>query len=55
MEEKIVLKNKKVYVKAYLNYNLGDDLFVKILLDRYINSNNTYITYNKIKYNIFNK
>jgi colanic acid/amylovoran biosynthesis protein len=27
--------NKKILVKGYYNYNFGDDLFVKILLDRF--------------------
>lgn len=26
---------KKVYIKAYLNHNLGDDLFIEILVNRY--------------------
>lgn len=28
-----------IYLKAYLNHNLGDDLFIKILLDRYKEQN----------------
>lgn len=56
MEEmKLLKKSKRIYVKAYLNYNLGDDLFVKILLDRYYKDENTYIIYTRKKYNTFNK
>lgn len=31
----MVKKKNRVYLKAYYNMNLGDDLFLKILLDRY--------------------
>lgn len=41
---------KKVLLRAYLNYNLGDDIFVKLLLERY--KNNFYI-YSKNKYDSF--
>lgn len=30
---------KEILVKAYLNFNLGDDLFIKILTERYPNIN----------------
>lgn len=35
---------KKVYINAYLSKNLGDDLFVKVLVERYRNSFYTYST-----------
>lgn len=35
---------KKILVKAYLNYNLGDDLFISILLERYPNIKFNLIT-----------
>lgn len=40
---------KKFLVKAYLNFNLGDDLFIKILTERYPNIN-FYIESNDKKY-----
>lgn len=40
---------KKILVKAYLNFNLGDDLFIKILTERYPNIN-FYIESNDKKY-----
>ncbi len=30
---------KKIYIKAYTYFNLGDDLFIKMLVDRYPNTN----------------
>lgn len=46
---------KKVYIDAYLFKNLGDDLFVKILTERY--EDVTFYTSTRISYNksIFNK
>lgn len=41
----------KIYLKAYLNKNLGDDLFVKILLNRY--KNHTFYIRAKSKYSKF--
>ena len=29
------MKDKKIYIKAYLNHNLGDDLFIDVLVKRY--------------------
>ena len=29
------MTGKKIYIKAYLNHNLGDDLFVDVLAKRY--------------------
>ncbi len=29
------MKQKKVMIYAYCNFNLGDDLFIKILCERY--------------------
>lgn len=45
---------RKIFVSAYLNKNLGDDLFLKILSERY---NNNFILYcdPKKKYNNFLK
>lgn len=47
------MKKRKIYINAYLYKNLGDDLFVKILTDRY---NENFIGYSLVKYkkNIFN-
>lgn len=39
---------KNILVKAYLNQNLGDDLFVYILAERYKNKRFYLINYNKI-------
>ena len=39
---------RKIYLKAYLNKNLGDDLFIKIFSERYKDSN--FITMSKEKY-----
>lgn len=41
---------KKVLLKAYFNNNLGDDLFVKVILDRY--KNNFYV-YSSKSYSVF--
>ena len=50
---------KKIYLKMYLKKNLGDDLFLKIILERYpstqffVNSNKTYaniVNFNNVKY-----
>lgn len=41
------MKNRKIYVNAYLYKNLGDDLFIKILTDRY---NENFIGYSLVKY-----
>ena len=48
-----MLKNKhknkrKIYIKSYLNRNLGDDLFLEILSKRYKTSN--FIAMSAIKY-----
>ena len=40
----------KIYMKAYLSHNLGDDLFVKTLVDRYKN-HKFYAISNGFKYN----
>lgn len=39
---------KKIYLKAYTNFNLGDDLFLKIISDRYKNEF-VMFSYNKYK------
>lgn len=39
---------KNILVKAYLNQNLGDDLFIYILAERYKNERFYLINYNKI-------
>lgn len=38
------MNNYKVYLKCYLKKNLGDDLFLKIFIDRYSNMINTFST-----------
>lgn len=57
----------QIYVNAYLEKNLGDDLFLKILVDRYKNhkfyaisntyssKNNLQIYKNTLKMKILNK
>ena len=40
---------KKVFIMAYLRKNLGDDLFVKMLLEKYENID-FYIKYDKHEY-----
>lgn len=40
-------KNKNVYVYAYTKMNLGDDLFIKMLCDRYPNVNFKITSYKK--------
>ena len=44
----------QIYVNAYLEKNLGDDLFLKILVDRYKNHkfyaiSNTYSSKNNLQ------
>ena len=39
----------KIFIKAYVNKNLGDDLFLKILNERYY-KNNTFLITEKAKY-----
>lgn len=58
---------KEILIDAYVSLNLGDDLFIKILAERYLNSNFIVLTYYNysnflklknlriIKYNIFQK
>lgn len=36
-------KKKKVYLKAYMMKNLGDDLFLKMFVDRYSDKNTIYL------------
>lgn len=33
------LKNKNILIKAYINKNLGDDLFIKILVEKFLKQN----------------
>ena len=40
---------KKCYLKIYLNHNLGDDLFAKIISERYPNTKFIATSYNKQK------
>ncbi|MGG0331034.1 polysaccharide pyruvyl transferase family protein [Priestia megaterium] len=39
--------NKKIILRAYINNNLGDDLFLKILFERYSNTNFFLLDVNK--------
>ena len=44
---------KKILVNAYYNLNLGDDLFLKVLFDRYPNTQWDLLTNNKMYNEIF--
>ena len=45
---------EKVYLNMYLNYNIGDDLFAKIVSERYPETNFCVFMHNKVKYKFKN-
>lgn len=42
------LKNKNILIKAYINKNLGDDLFIKILAEKFLKQNFIIVINKKI-------